>query len=1094
VTAFLVDRHAEGLVVGKDEEKMGQCGSPTNELSLTAVRVPYENVAGLEGRGQVNALETLNVGRAGLAVSAVSLMGQLIDEADEFARRRWQRPPRWVDEALDQMRDDRFACESLAYELIGRFDHPGTQSVRMESAIAKMAVSEALHAMIEQAEDVYGLLGQTRALRIEKHKRDARILNIYEGTNEVQRFFILKDLINEIAPRARALVSSPPPTGGGGLGWGARPDSLCSVHSALEPCVEPFEANRRALLERLEAAVERFGRDGWLNPNLQPSLFTLSEAASWLLMWASSLRRSHQLLTGESDPAERAPILDRAARLTARIHDQVLTALGRFDEDFDALGHGFYPPVIRAAELAFEPGRREPASERPTSATGARRWAGAKRNVVVVVEPRPELSPEPVISDGRIDEVYYRLGAADSAALDAALDLAHTSNVHVTVAAVGPRRADAVLREALARGADEALLVVAPYEPTDPAAACEALATALADDERAVDLLLSRPPSASGEVGWSGVLLAARLGIPWYGTRQGIDLDDSAAGNEALLVRDAGDARAIDASATERAALPIACAVEIAGESPREFTTTGWLDSLRRPLRYAAWPAEVPLPDSRVRLAHRSSADLAEQDGKGGQAAHATRVSTPDEAAAHFLEIAGVHGPTGPAVFASSLTLPSPNGRGVGGEGGRTEADGGAAPEGGEATWHVRESDFDLVNPLGEIDEPCAVAILVADRHGKFASGEQSVLTAVARVAREWKLRAAALVLGSGGTDAEAQVGRHLAASRIDLAWIWRHRHFSPDLPELCRRALESGWQTPPRLRVVVAASWAAESLALLARGGDASAYGVPPAIGFGVSHLEVDGTSITVEAPWGAGRLVRSSRRGLDEGSPIWLGVSPAFEAPRLPAPLVGRSPLAPAALWASDIPLEDWFSRDVVARAARESRQHSGERSGLAHADVIVDVGAGIRNRDCLDEVIEPLVRALKRLGIESVEVGGSRKVVEELGLLPADRQIGQTGQSVNPKLLLAVGISGAPQHLDYIGPRATVFSFNRDPEAPIMTLNRRAPRPRVVPIVGDLFETVPDFIRTLARRAGASAPDHHEIGKRADNVDEPTKVALG
>jgi hypothetical protein len=48
--------------------------------------------------------------------------------------------------------------------------------------------------------------------------------------------------------------------------------------------------------------------------------------------------------------------------------------------------------------------------------------------------------------------------------------------------------------------------------------------------------------------------------------------------------------------------------------------------------------------------------------------------------------------------------------------------------------------------------------------------------------------------------------------------------------------------------------------------------------------------------------------------------------------------------------------------------------------------------------------------------------------------------------------------------------------------------------VPIVGDLFETVPDFIRTLARRAGASAPDHHEIGKRADNVDEPTKVALG
>src|SRR5438128_12656086 len=86
VTGFMVDRHAEGLIVGKDEAKMGQLGSPTNELSLQAVRVPRENVLGLEGRGQVNALETLNVGRTGLAVSAMAQMAGLIDRSRTFAQ------------------------------------------------------------------------------------------------------------------------------------------------------------------------------------------------------------------------------------------------------------------------------------------------------------------------------------------------------------------------------------------------------------------------------------------------------------------------------------------------------------------------------------------------------------------------------------------------------------------------------------------------------------------------------------------------------------------------------------------------------------------------------------------------------------------------------------------------------------------------------------------------------------------------------------------------------------------------------------------------------------------------------------------------
>jgi electron transfer flavoprotein alpha subunit len=134
------------------------------------------------------------------------------------------------------------------------------------------------------------------------------------------------------------------------------------------------------------------------------------------------------------------------------------------------------------------------------------------------------------------------------------------------------------------------------------------------------------------------------------------------------------------------------------------------------------------------------------------------------------------------------------------------------------------------------------------------------------------------------------------------------------------------------------------------------------------------------------------------------------------------------------------------------------------LADADFIVDVGFGVGNRDGFEAVIEPLQQALRNLGVRNLAVGGSRKVTEELHLLPADRQIGQSGVSVNPQILLAIGISGAPQHLNYIGSRATILAFNRDPEAPLMTLNQRQPRPRVFPIVGDIFETVPAFIAAL------------------------------
>src|SRR5262249_11174575 len=144
-TGFLVDRHAEGLIVGRDEEKMGQRGSPTNEISLNGVRVPRENVIGIEGRGQVNALETLNVGRTGLCISATAMIAKILDQTCAFAKQRRLDGHPHVQQIVGMMAAELFATESIAYELVGRFDHHGTKSVRTESAIGKYYTSEALH-------------------------------------------------------------------------------------------------------------------------------------------------------------------------------------------------------------------------------------------------------------------------------------------------------------------------------------------------------------------------------------------------------------------------------------------------------------------------------------------------------------------------------------------------------------------------------------------------------------------------------------------------------------------------------------------------------------------------------------------------------------------------------------------------------------------------------------------------------------------------------------------------------------------------------------------------------------------------------------
>ncbi|MFQ5744417.1 MAG: acyl-CoA dehydrogenase family protein, partial [Acidobacteriota bacterium] len=267
VTGFMVDRHAEGLTVGADEEKLGQRGSPTNELSLNGVRVPRECIIGFRGRGQVNALETLNTGRAGLGVTTRATIQEMVEDAVPLLQGEEPAPRPLERYWMGRLTEELLATSSLSSELIGLLDHARTEGVRMESAIGKYYGSEAEHDGIDWMERLQSLEGQTHLHRIEKTRRDARVLNIYEGTNEVQRFLLLRDLVKRVLPASKK---------GAGEVTGGNASQQRVAHPDLRDRLEEVKAR---LIERLDDAVQTFGDAVADNVSLQPCFFRLAEIA-----------------------------------------------------------------------------------------------------------------------------------------------------------------------------------------------------------------------------------------------------------------------------------------------------------------------------------------------------------------------------------------------------------------------------------------------------------------------------------------------------------------------------------------------------------------------------------------------------------------------------------------------------------------------------------------------------------------------------------------------------------------------------------------------------------------------------------------------
>lgn len=201
ITAFLVEPGFPGFKVGRHEDKMGQRSSPTVEILLNDCQVPRENRLGEEGQGLKIALSTLNGGRIGIAALAVGLAQGALNESIKHAKQRRAfgktisefQAIQWM---LADMQTEIEAARGLVYHAAWLKD---THPTKLGSAAskAKLYASEMVNRVVANAVQIHGSSGYSRETDVERMYRDARVITIYEGTSEIQRTIIARDLLGK---------------------------------------------------------------------------------------------------------------------------------------------------------------------------------------------------------------------------------------------------------------------------------------------------------------------------------------------------------------------------------------------------------------------------------------------------------------------------------------------------------------------------------------------------------------------------------------------------------------------------------------------------------------------------------------------------------------------------------------------------------------------------------------------------------------------------------------------------------------------------------------------------------------------------------
>ncbi|MDH4266207.1 MAG: acyl-CoA dehydrogenase family protein [Deltaproteobacteria bacterium] len=204
-SAFILEKDMPGFTFGKKEKKLGIRCSATRELVFEDCRVPREHMIGREGMGFIVAMRTLDKTRPGIGAQAVGLAQGAFEAAVEYARERQQfgKPIisfQAVQHILADMAAQIEAARALVYA-VARWVDTNPKDISKTSAISKLFPTDVAMKVTVDAVQIFGGYGFMRDYPVEKMMRDAKILQIYEGTNQIQRNVIGQALIKEYASK-----------------------------------------------------------------------------------------------------------------------------------------------------------------------------------------------------------------------------------------------------------------------------------------------------------------------------------------------------------------------------------------------------------------------------------------------------------------------------------------------------------------------------------------------------------------------------------------------------------------------------------------------------------------------------------------------------------------------------------------------------------------------------------------------------------------------------------------------------------------------------------------------------------------------------